>query len=206
MGKVLGLAPGLDRPPRRSCSRRSSTATICEQVDATLREAGVDPEAPRIRALLELCRAVQGLPRHLGQHSGGIVIAAGRARRGRADRARVDAGPPRRAVGQGRLRRPRHHQDRPARPRHARGARRHDPADRAPRGAGRDRSRGAPARRSRDLRDDPARRHDRHLPDREPRADGDAAAHEARELLRPRRRGRDHPAGPDHRARWCTPI
>ena len=43
-----------------------------------LRAAGVDPEAPRIQLLLELAGQVQGLPRHLGQHTGGLVIAAGR--------------------------------------------------------------------------------------------------------------------------------
>jgi error-prone DNA polymerase len=49
-----------------------------EQVGHTLRQAGVDPTAPRIARLLELSARVQGLPRHLGQHTGGIVIAAGR--------------------------------------------------------------------------------------------------------------------------------
>jgi len=47
-------------------------------VAARLQEAGVDAEAPRTQRLLELVARVQGLPRHLGQHSGGIVIAAGR--------------------------------------------------------------------------------------------------------------------------------
>ena len=40
-----------------------------------LREAGFDPEAPRLRALLELARQLQGFPRHLSQHVGGFVIA-----------------------------------------------------------------------------------------------------------------------------------
>ena len=40
--------------------------------------AGVDPDAPRIARLLDLVEQVRGLPRHLGQHSGGVVIAAGR--------------------------------------------------------------------------------------------------------------------------------
>ena len=50
------------------------------------------------------------------------------------------------------------------------------------------------------------RRHGRRLPGREPRADGDAAAHEAGALLRPRRAGGDHPARADRRAAWCTRI
>src|SRR5208282_110206 len=32
---------------------------------------------PRIRLLIELVRRLQGIPRHLGQHSGGMVIGAG---------------------------------------------------------------------------------------------------------------------------------
>jgi error-prone DNA polymerase len=43
-----------------------------------LAEAGCDPRHPRIRKFAALWTAVQDLPRHLGQHSGGIVIAAGR--------------------------------------------------------------------------------------------------------------------------------
>ncbi len=43
---------------------------------ALLRRGGVDAEAPRIRMLVELVRKIQSVPRHLGQHSGGMVIAA----------------------------------------------------------------------------------------------------------------------------------
>jgi error-prone DNA polymerase len=43
-----------------------------------LPEAGCDPTAPRIRRFAALWMAIQDLPRHLGQHSGGMVIAAGR--------------------------------------------------------------------------------------------------------------------------------
>ena len=41
------------------------------------RDAGLDPENPRIRKFLELYLGVQDLPRHLGQHSGGMVICEG---------------------------------------------------------------------------------------------------------------------------------
>ncbi|MBF6570052.1 MAG: error-prone DNA polymerase [Candidatus Binataceae bacterium] len=44
---------------------------------ALLKQGGVDASAPRIRMLVELTRRIQNLPRHLGQHSGGMVIAAG---------------------------------------------------------------------------------------------------------------------------------
>ncbi len=40
-------------------------------------DAGFDLRHPRIRKFFELCVAVQDLPRHLGQHSGGMVICQG---------------------------------------------------------------------------------------------------------------------------------
>jgi len=41
------------------------------------REAGFDLEHPRVRKFFELYRMAQDLPRHLGQHSGGMVICQG---------------------------------------------------------------------------------------------------------------------------------
>ena len=41
------------------------------------RDAGLSLDHPRVRKFLELCHAVQDLPRHLGQHSGGMVICQG---------------------------------------------------------------------------------------------------------------------------------
>ncbi len=103
MGKVLGQDPGaidrlsklvarLDFPvgPRGSADERRSVEHEAEQrgenpqaearreLEARLREARLDPEAPEVRHWIDLIGAVQGLPRHLGQHSGGIVISAGR--------------------------------------------------------------------------------------------------------------------------------
>src|SRR5437899_2442117 len=49
-----------------------------DELAAQLRAGGVDPAAPRIPLLVALVRQMQGLPRHLGQHTGGMVIAAGR--------------------------------------------------------------------------------------------------------------------------------
>src|SRR5467141_4113174 len=43
-----------------------------------LHEAGCDTRHPRIRRFAALWTRIQDLPRHLGQHSGGMVIAAGR--------------------------------------------------------------------------------------------------------------------------------
>jgi error-prone DNA polymerase len=49
-----------------------------ELLTTHLVEAGCDPTAPRIRRFATLWTRIQDLPRHLGQHSGGMVIAAGR--------------------------------------------------------------------------------------------------------------------------------
>src|ERR1700723_7176 len=41
------------------------------------RDAGLDLQHRRIGKFFELCKAVQDLPRHLGQHSGGMVVCQG---------------------------------------------------------------------------------------------------------------------------------
>jgi error-prone DNA polymerase len=75
VGKVLGF-------PDDTLDRFSSlfhggdlpqTLGIAEQ----LRMAGVVDSHPRVRALVETCLRVRGLPRHLGQHSGGMVLSSG---------------------------------------------------------------------------------------------------------------------------------
>jgi error-prone DNA polymerase len=48
-----------------------------DEFTTLLRKGGVDPDAPRIRMLTEIVRRLQSLPRHLGQHSGGMVIGGG---------------------------------------------------------------------------------------------------------------------------------
>jgi error-prone DNA polymerase len=42
-----------------------------------LRQAGLPADHPRVNAFLQVYHAIQGLPRHLGQHSGGMVICEG---------------------------------------------------------------------------------------------------------------------------------
>jgi error-prone DNA polymerase len=42
-----------------------------------LRSAGIDPCHPRAPTFLWLYQAIQGLPRHLGQHSGGMILSRG---------------------------------------------------------------------------------------------------------------------------------
>lgn len=43
----------------------------------SFKHAGLDIQHPRIAKYLELCMRIQDLPRHLGQHSGGMVICQG---------------------------------------------------------------------------------------------------------------------------------
>ncbi len=48
-----------------------------DALDRRFRDAGLDLKHPRLRKYYELCLAVQDMPRHLGQHSGGMVICQG---------------------------------------------------------------------------------------------------------------------------------
>jgi error-prone DNA polymerase len=47
----------------------------------SFRNAGFDLKNPRIAKYLDLCMRIQDLPRHLGQHSGGMVICQGQLNR-----------------------------------------------------------------------------------------------------------------------------
>ena len=168
--------------------------------DARRRAARRPARLPRARrrsrrSRSQLAAEVIDFPRHLGIHSGGMVMA---------DRPLLEFCPIEWARMEGRsvlqwdkddcaAAGPR--EVRPARPRHAH--------DAAPRGRPRARVR----RRRHRSRDDPAGerglrpvvrgRHRRRVPGREPRADGDAAAPAAAQLLRPRGGSRVDPARPD---------
>ncbi len=48
-----------------------------DTLDRQFRDAGLDLSNRRIRKFFELCQSVQDLPRHLGQHSGGMVVCQG---------------------------------------------------------------------------------------------------------------------------------
>jgi len=77
VGKVLGL--GADAVTKlASLLRAFEFRDPDDEVPNQLAAAGLDPSAPRVRLLVELVRRMQNLPRHLGQHSGGMVLAAGR--------------------------------------------------------------------------------------------------------------------------------
>ena len=48
------------------------------ELENQFRQSGLDRAHPRARACVELYGAIQGLPRHLGQHSGGMVVCQNR--------------------------------------------------------------------------------------------------------------------------------
>jgi len=76
MGKALGFDP-------ETLDKVSAAVSTWEYRDANdtfdhrFRDAGLDLNHPRLRKYFELCVAAQDLPRHLGQHSGGMVICQG---------------------------------------------------------------------------------------------------------------------------------
>jgi error-prone DNA polymerase len=76
MGKALGFDP-------ETLTKISAAVATWEfrdendALDRRFRDAGLDLKHPRLRKYYELCLAVQDMPRHLGQHSGGMVICQG---------------------------------------------------------------------------------------------------------------------------------
>jgi error-prone DNA polymerase len=48
-----------------------------EKFASEFQDAGLDMRHPRVRKFFEMCQTVQDLPRHLGQHSGGMVVCQG---------------------------------------------------------------------------------------------------------------------------------
>jgi len=76
VGKALGFeVVTLDR--LSSLVRAWEWKDPSDTPERHFRDAGLDLKNPRIRKFLELYQAVQDLPRHLGQHSGGMVICQG---------------------------------------------------------------------------------------------------------------------------------
>ena len=80
VAKALGYSPEqVDKLAKRLGHWSYDTSRgDSKTVSGELAAAGFDPERPRIRLFAEMWRRIQNLPRHLGQHSGGMVMAAGR--------------------------------------------------------------------------------------------------------------------------------
>jgi error-prone DNA polymerase len=76
VGKVLSL-------DSETLDRLASLVSAWEYTDSKdtltrqFQDAGLDLAQHRIRKFFELCQKVQDLPRHLGQHSGGMVVCQG---------------------------------------------------------------------------------------------------------------------------------
>jgi error-prone DNA polymerase len=78
--REMGKALGFDPETLAKISAAVSTWEFRDENDALdrrFRDAGLDLNHPRLRKYYELCLAVQDMPRHLGQHSGGMVICQG---------------------------------------------------------------------------------------------------------------------------------
>ena len=76
VGRALGMEPAeIDRLAKVLPHFEFRDPT--ESLDGQLRALGLDGH-PRIRRFVDLWRQIQDLPRHLGQHSGGMVICQGR--------------------------------------------------------------------------------------------------------------------------------
>ena len=175
-----------------------------DTLEHNFQTAGFDIQHRRIAKYLELCLRMQDLPRHLGQHSGGMVICGGQLN---AVVPIERASMPGRTVIQWD---------------------KEDCADmkiikvdllglgmmavlkeclelvpRALRRAAR--SRAASAERSAHLSRPAARRHRGHVPGGEPRADGVVAAQSSHAFLRSRGAGGHHPARP-HRGQHDEPL
>ncbi|MBK8598925.1 MAG: DNA polymerase III subunit alpha [Holophagales bacterium] len=74
-GATGGSAPG---GGRRGDAVPSAPPPLPEKMADEMRAAGFDPDDVRLRHFGSLFRRIQNLPRHLGQHSGGMVVAGGR--------------------------------------------------------------------------------------------------------------------------------
>ncbi|HZC23590.1 MAG TPA: PHP domain-containing protein, partial [Candidatus Binatia bacterium] len=78
--REMGKALGFDAETLAKISAAVATWEFRDENDALdrrFRDAGLDLSHPRLRKYYELCLSVQDMPRHLGQHSGGMVICQG---------------------------------------------------------------------------------------------------------------------------------
>ncbi len=75
LGKALGLPPGEIERLARACDAYGSGDSIERDIEAALGPGRA--RSPRWRALAELVGEALGLPRHVSQHPGGMVISTG---------------------------------------------------------------------------------------------------------------------------------
>jgi error-prone DNA polymerase len=76
VGKVLGFdGPTLDRLANLVGGWEFQDAR--DTLENHFQQSGMDLTHPRTRKFLDLCTSLQDLPRHLGQHSGGMIVCQG---------------------------------------------------------------------------------------------------------------------------------
>jgi error-prone DNA polymerase len=73
----VGRALGFDGAQLDQLTRRLAWWDGLKIGPERIREAGLDPDNPRIQLLLDLANELVGFPRHLSQHVGGFVISRG---------------------------------------------------------------------------------------------------------------------------------
>src|SRR5438876_1477743 len=76
IGKALNFSPSII--DRFSHLFASGDFPHTMELDAQIAAAGLPKHHPRMPAFIRLYHAIYGLPRHLGQHSGGMIICRGR--------------------------------------------------------------------------------------------------------------------------------
>src|SRR5882762_2089926 len=76
IGKALNFSP--DIIDRFSHLFASGDFPHTLELQSQIEQAGLPKEHPRMPAFINLYQAIYGLPRHLGQHSGGMIICQGK--------------------------------------------------------------------------------------------------------------------------------
>jgi error-prone DNA polymerase len=74
-GKALNLSPDILNRFSNLYANGDFPHTL--DLQAQMEKSGLPQAHPRAAAFVTLCRAMHGLPRHLGQHSGGMIISRG---------------------------------------------------------------------------------------------------------------------------------
>ena len=77
----VGFALGQDESAIDALARSVHWFDDAQRLQRSLPEIGLDPQARPVRLWLELVQALHRFPRHLSQHTGGFVIAAGKLSR-----------------------------------------------------------------------------------------------------------------------------
>jgi len=75
IGKALNFPRALIDRFSSLCANGDYPQTL--ELREQLEQAGIRPDHPRAPALAGLCEMIRGLPRHLGQHSGGMIVCEG---------------------------------------------------------------------------------------------------------------------------------